>query len=44
VIATTVVAAANDPLDPAALVVERAASLSGMTMESWAYRAIARLG
>jgi hypothetical protein len=43
-LATTVVTEANETLDPAAVVVERAASLSGMTMESWAYRAIARLG
>ncbi len=44
VLAATVVAEANETLDPAAVVVERAASLSGMTMESWAYRALVRLG
>jgi len=42
-LAATVAAEANETLDPAAVVVERAASLSGMTMESWAYRAIAWL-
>lgn len=42
-LAATVVAEANETLDPAAVVIERAASLTGMTMESWAYRAIARL-
>jgi hypothetical protein len=36
-----VVDAANAPLDPNALIVERAASLNGMTMESWVYRALA---
>ena len=40
---SSVVAAANEALDLDALVVERAASLNGMTMESWAYRALARL-
>jgi hypothetical protein len=35
---------AAEALDPAAVVVERAASLHGMTMEAWAYREVARLG
>jgi hypothetical protein len=36
--------AAAEALDPRALVVERAASLQGMTMEAWAYREVALLG
>jgi hypothetical protein len=40
---TKIVAEANGTLDLNALVVERAASLNGMTMESWAYRALASL-
>jgi hypothetical protein len=42
-VASMLVATANDALDPDALIIERAASLNGMTMESWAYRALARL-
>jgi hypothetical protein len=42
-LALAVVAAADEPLEDA-LVVERAASLNGMTMESWALRALARAG
>jgi ribosomal protein L22 len=38
---TRVVDAANEPLDPGAIVVEHAAVLEGMTMESWAYRSLA---
>lgn len=40
-LATKVVDAANEPLDLDAIVVERAAVLEGMTMESWAYRSLA---
>ena len=43
VLVQTVLSVANEALDPSALVVERAASLNGMTMESWAYRALALL-
>ena len=35
---------AAEALDPRAVLVERAASLNGMTMEAWAYREVGRLG
>ena len=43
VLPSSVSAAANETFDADALAVERAASLNGMTMESWFYRTLARL-
>lgn len=43
VLTARTVAEASETLDPAAIVVERAASLNGMTMEAWAYRALVQL-
>jgi hypothetical protein len=42
-LARRLVTVANETLDPLLVVIERAASLNGMTMESWTYRELARL-
>ncbi len=43
ILRSSVSAAANERFDAEALAVERAASLNGMTIESWSYRTLARL-